>query len=71
MVRQSEPERPCVQLIPYLLSKDVIEQMLQMAFASEDQYIAYNIFAILSRIFWTSLPSGMVFQQSFIQSFIQ
>lgn len=54
----SEPERPCVQLIPYLLSKDIVEKFLAIAFASEDQYIAYNVFAVLSRVFWTSLPSG-------------
>lgn len=54
----TEPERPCVQLIPYLLSKDIMEKFLAIAFASEDQYLAYNVFAILSRVFWTSLPSG-------------
>lgn len=57
--RVTEPERPCVQLIPYLLSKDIIEKLLEMAFASEHQFVAYNIFAIISRVFWTSLPSGI------------
>lgn len=59
--RESEPERACLQLIPYLLSEEVIEKLLSIAFAAEDQYIAYNIFAILSRVFWTSLPSGSLF----------
>lgn len=45
-------------MIPYLLSKDIVEKFLAIAFASEDQYIAYNVFAVLSRVFWTSLPSG-------------
>ena len=61
--RESEPERACLQLIPYLLSEQVIEKLLSIAFAAEDQYIAYNIFAILSRVFWTSLPSGSSFNK--------
>lgn len=55
---QAEPERATVQLLPYLLSTSVVEKLLQIAFNAEDQYVAYNVFAILSRVFWTKLPSG-------------
>ena len=47
-----------MQLLPYLLSASVIERFLHIAFNAEDQYVAYNVFAVLSRVFWTKLPSG-------------
>ena len=47
-----------MQLLPYLLSASVIERFLQIAFNAEDQYVAYNVFAVLSRVFWTNLPIG-------------
>ena len=40
------------------MSASVIERFLQIAFNAEDQYVAYNVFAVLSRVFWTKLPSG-------------
>ena len=40
------------------MSASVIERFLQIAFNAEDQYVAYNVFAVLSRVFWTKRPSG-------------
>lgn len=40
------------------MSASVIERFLHIAFNAEDQYVAYNVFAVLSRVFWTKLPSG-------------
>ena len=57
MLRTSEPERSCVQLVPYLLTGPVIERILKLAFEAKDQFVAYNAFAVISRIFWTSLPT--------------
>lgn len=53
----SEPERSCVQLVPYLLTAPVAERLLAIAFAATEPSVAYNVFAVLSRVFWTSLPT--------------
>lgn len=44
-------------MVPYLLTGPVIEKLLKLAFETEDQFVAYNVFAVISRIFWTSLPT--------------
>ena len=46
-----------MQLVPYLLTAPVAERLLSIAFAASEQSVAYNVFAVLSRMFWTSLPT--------------
>ena len=47
-----------MQLVPYLLTAPVAERLLAIAFAATEPIVAYNVFAVLSRVFWTKLPSG-------------
>lgn len=35
----------------------MVERLLKIAFETDDQFVAYNVFAVISRIFWTSLPT--------------
>lgn len=46
-----------MQLVPYLLTAPVAERLLSIAFAATEPSVAYNVFAVLSRMFWTSLPT--------------
>lgn len=60
MVHRSKTEAPRAAgtLIPYLLSRDTAERLLKIGLEAEDAFVGANAFAVLSRVFWTKLPSG-------------
>lgn len=55
---KTEAPRAAGTLIPYLLSGATAERLLKIGFEATDPFVGGNTFAVLSRVFWTKLPSG-------------
>ena len=55
---KTEAPRAAGTLIPYLLSSATAERLLKIGFEATVPFVGGNTFAVLSRVFWTKLPSG-------------